>query len=322
MKKSSLSAGLLVWKNNTHKGNNVNWDDMKYFLAVCRTGSIRAAARQLDVNHATVSRRINSFEQSLNQRLFDRTAQGYVCTKFGENIYAEASHLEERLNQVERKAAAQENELSGEIRITAADVLLHHLLMPVLAEFANQYPLIDLAIIDSSRNFNLANREADIAVRICQEPPEHLIGKKVANMHRACYVSKSTLLNAGEKTRFDPSTMNWIGWSDRMRRPVGVVAREYPRFDSKHSILSASIQALACKMGMGVAVLPCFMGDSDPDLTRIAPYTSEHKYDLWLLHHPDVRDNVRIKTLIAALKQYLDTQKSLIEGRHYLTDAD
>ena len=290
----------------------MNWDDLRFFLAVCRVGSIRGAAKLLGVNHATVSRRINSFEQALNQRLFERTAQGYIRTKAAEEIFQEASHLEERLSSVERLVVGKDTTLSGTIRLTAADVILEYLLMDDIAEFSHLYPQIDLEVIDSERSFNLSNREADVAIRICQSPPEHLVGRKVAQMHRSCYIAKAfehDMLNATWLKE-----QNWIGWSDKMRRPVGKVAREYPRLASKHSILSASLQMLACENAMGISVLPCFIGDKRPQLVRIPPYTSEHKNDVWILSHPDMRNNKKILTFVRFMTERLLAKKALIEG--------
>ncbi|TRY33124.1 LysR family transcriptional regulator [Aliiglaciecola sp. M165] len=295
--------------------NSMNWDDLKFFLAVCRMGSIRAAAKLLDVNHATVSRRINSFEDALNQRLFDRTPRGYLKTKAAEEIYAEASHLEERLNLVERKVAGKDQSLCGEIRVTLADVLAQRLFMDDFAEFAHQYPDINLEIIDSARSFNLTNREADVALRISNEPPEHLIGRKLANVHRACYISKRWQNEIKNDDWL--AKQNWIGWSDKMRRPIGKIARDYPKFDSKHSIVSAVLQAEACRHGMGIAVLPCFMGDIDERLIRIPPYSSEKKFELWLLSHPDLRKNTKVQTFVRFITQRMNAKKALIEGQRY-----
>jgi DNA-binding transcriptional LysR family regulator len=158
----------------------MNWDDLKYFLAVYRCGSIRAAAKELAVNHATVSRRINSFEKSLDERLFERSALGYTPTTAAEGIFQEAAHLEERLNTVERKVVGKDKTLKGDIRLTLADILAQSLFMPDLADFCRMYPQIQLEVIDSARSFNLASREADVALRICSAPPEHLIGRKLA----------------------------------------------------------------------------------------------------------------------------------------------
>lgn len=292
-----------------------NWDDLKYFLAVCRTGSIRAAAKQLEVNHATVSRRINNFEISLGRRLFDRSAQGYQKTIAAEDVYLQAVHLEDTLNAVQRTVAGKDHSLSGEIRVTLADVLAQTLYMQDFAAFCAKYPDINLEIIDSARSFNLVNREADVAIRVCNQPPEHLVGRKLANMHRACYISREY-----SESYEDPDWLaeqNWLGWSDKMRRPIGKIAKEYPKFASKHSIVSAVLQQQACRCGMGIAILPCFMGDKDPELLRVPPFTSEKKFEIWILSHPDLRKNSKIQTFVRFITERTLQKKSLIEGKEH-----
>ena len=293
----------------------LNWDDLKFFLAVCREGSVRSAANELSVNHTTVSRRINSFELALGQRLFERTSQGYIKTKLAEEIYNEASYLEERLNTVERKIIGKENELSGDIRVTLPELLGTELLMPGFAQFSQLYPKIEIDIIDSIKELNLANREADVAFRIVKKPPEYLVGRKLAVIHRACYLSKKSSDKLNEPGWLEKQ--NWIGWTDKLRRPIGIIAKEYPRFSSKHKIANSQLQLVACKEGMGVAILPCFKGDIDDELIRIPPYISEDKYDLWILSHPDMRKNSKIQTFVRFMTDYIKTKKDLIEGREY-----
>lgn len=293
----------------------LNWDDLKFFLAVCRAGTVRAAAQQLQVNHATVSRRINSFEAGLGQRLFERTSKGYVKTRLGEEIFNEAAYLEERLSSVERKVIGQDDVLSGEIRVTFPSMLGQELLLPGFAEFIRAYPNIELDIIDSSRALNLANREADVAFRIVKEPPEYLVGRKLAVVHRACYLAK-----VHKEQMLDPDWLaqqNWIGWTDKLRRPAGTLAKTYPRWASKHKINNGQLQKQACKQGMGVAILPCYQGDTDPDLIRVPPYSSEPKFDLWILSHPDMRRNKKIQTFVRFMTEFLLVRKDLIEGKNF-----
>ena len=290
----------------------MNWDDLKYFLMVCRTGSIRSAALELGVNHATVSRRINNFETTLGQRLFERSAKGYQCTRLGDEIYQEASQLEQCLNSVERRVAGKDTTMLGDIRVTLPDLLGERLLMEDFAEFSCLYPDIQLEIVSSSRELNLANREADVAFRLCDNPPEYLIGRKLATLHRACYISKKfeSLINDEDWL----AQQNWIGWTDKQRRPVGKIAKAYPRLTSKHKILSSSLQIEACRQGMGVGILPCFSADNDADLVRIPPFISEAKYQLWLLSHTDMRHNVKIQTFVRFMVERVQQKRALIEG--------
>lgn len=295
----------------------LNWDDLKFFLAVCHAGSVRSAAKELGVNHTTVSRRINSFELSLGQRLFERTSQGYIRTKLADEIYDEAFDLEEKLNTVKRKIVGNDTELSGDIRITLPEILGPDLLMPAFAKFSQDYPNIEIDIIDTIKELNLANREADVAFRLVDKPPEYLIGRKAAVLHRACYISAKS---APKLNNVDWLVkQNWIGWTDKLRKPVGLIAREYPRFSSKHKIANVRLQSSACKEGLGIAILPCFIADIDKDLIRIPPYISEPKYDLWILSHPDMRKNNKIQTFVRYMTNYLASKKDLVEGNQFET---
>ena len=291
----------------------LNWDDLKYFIAVSRTGSVRAAGQELGVNHATVSRRINSFEQSLGERLFDRTAKGYVRTRLGDEIFNEAAYLEDRLSSIERKLIGSDDNLQGEIRITMPELLGQHLLMAGIAEFSNAYPNIELHLLGTNENLNLANREADVAFRICDEPPEYLIGRKLAVIHRACYMARKDLPKL-EEPEWLPN-QNWIGWTDTQRRPIGKLAREYPKLASKHKISNSDFQITACAMGMGISILPCLIGDAQPELVRIPPYVTEDKFDLWILSHPDLRKNAKIQAFVRFMTDFIVNKKPLIEGQ-------
>ena len=282
---------------------------------VCNAGSIRLAAQELEVNHATVSRRIKSFEKSLGGLLFERTPKGYVRTKLGDEIYQEASHLQERLKSVERRVVAKDDTLSGEIRVTLPDLLAQNLLMPGFAKFCDRYPQVQLEVIDSTKVFNLANREADVAFRLCDEPDDYLIGRKLATIHRACYMSRKLLPKLKTKGWLD--SQSWLGWSTKLRKPIGKIAREYPRFSSKHKIISGTLQAQACMNGMGVAILPCFWADKHPELVRIPPYTTEAKYNLWILNHPDLRGNVKIQTFVRYMTKHVQNHLSMINGEDF-----
>ncbi len=301
----------------------LNWDDLKFFLAVAREGSIRAAAKSLNVNHATVSRRIRQFEATIGNRLFERNHAGYVTTRLGEEILQEAMHLEERLSTVSRMMAGHDQQLKGNLRITLPETIGDELLMDDLADFCQMHPQVDLELIESLRPFNLANREADVALRICTTPPDHLIGRKVASIHRACYYS---VRHAQDLLTPDWLTQGrWIGWDDRGQRPAGQIAADYPRFRSGHKMMSAALQKQACKAGMGVGILLCYMADEDPELFRIPPYTSEHKYDLWLLYHPDLRTSAKVQTFVRFITERITQKKDLLEGKAYrprLTGSD
>lgn len=298
----------------------LNWDDLKFFLAVSRAGSVRAAAQDLKVNHATVSRRINGFEHALGQRLFERTPQGYLRTRLGDEIYNEAAYLEERLNNIERRILGNNEQLRGEIRVTMSDIIGQDLLLEGCALFCLKYPQVELEILDSITLLNLANREADVAFRITKEPPDYLIGRKLAVIHRACYMAKKYQANLQKEGWLEQQ--NWIGWADKQRRPIGKIAREYPKLHSKHKIANGKLHALATRHGIGIGILPCFIGDIDPQLMRIPPYTSEAKYELWILSHPDLRKNAKTQAFVRYMTEFVQGKQDLLEGRSFKESAD
>ncbi|MCJ8314462.1 MAG: LysR family transcriptional regulator [Saccharospirillaceae bacterium] len=293
----------------------MNWDDLKYFLAVAREGSVRAAAKKLEVNHATVSRRIKHFEEALGEQLFDRTQGGYQKTLVAEEIYQEALHLEERMYNVSRKIASNDQTLKGDIRLTVPEGFVETLLIKGLAQFCDTHKQINLEILSSTRTLNLTNREADVAIRICKNPPEHLVGKKIAVMHRAVYIAK-TLEDKIHDEDF-LKTQNWLGFSSKARKPIGLIAKEYPRFNSRHYFLDIHLQIAAVKNQMGVGIIPCFAADNDPDLVRLPPYISEPKYDIWLLYHPDLRKSKKIQTFVQFLYEQFKELRPLIGGERY-----
>jgi DNA-binding transcriptional LysR family regulator len=163
--------------------------------------------------------------QSYGQRLFERTPQDYVRTRLGDEIYNEAAYLEERLSNVERHIMGNDDELRGEVRVTMPDLVAQDLLLEGCAEFCKLYPQVELDILESAKLLNLANREADVAFRIVKEPPEYLIGRKLVVIHRACYMAKSNLPLLKQEGWLEQQ--NWIGWTDKQRRPVGKIAQEY-----------------------------------------------------------------------------------------------
>jgi DNA-binding transcriptional LysR family regulator len=202
--------------------------------------------------------------------------------------------------------------MHGDIRVTLPDVLAERLLMPDFVEFCHLHPDIELEILDSTVPLNLANREADVAFRLCETPPDYLVGRKLADIHRSCYVSRKHLSRVNDETWLEQQ--NWIGWADKYRRPVGRMAREYPSFGAKHKIVNSALQIEACKNGMGVGILPCFCADNDSELIRIAPYISVPMYDLWILSHPDMRQNRKIQSFVRFMVEHIKQKKPLIEG--------
>jgi DNA-binding transcriptional LysR family regulator len=143
----------------------LEWDDLRYVLAVATSGSLAGAARNLGVNHTTVLRRIGAFEQRLGLRLFERLPTGYVLTAGGEELITAARHIDDTVTALERKLAGQDLRLSGVLRITTTDTLMGSILPEILAEFRDSHPGIAIEVAISNLMFNLTRRDADVAIR-------------------------------------------------------------------------------------------------------------------------------------------------------------
>ncbi len=302
----------------------MNWDNVKIFLALVREGSVRAAGAKLDISHATVARRINGFEAKLGVRLFDRLPNGLAMTVAGEELLQSALKVEEEMNAIERRISGQDTRLQGNIRVTMPDVMATHLIMPDLVEFTRQYPDIDLEIIVSYAFFDLSQRQADVAIRFVRHdklPPEYLVGHRLVTYAKAIYASQQYLQEFDLNS--NSSKARWIGWGDLdlrgvnskiLRCPDWVKQTDYAYLPVYNSLDSVLLQLEAVKQGMGMAMLPCFLGDKESSLVRLPPGIAEPAYDIWLLTHPDLRDTARLRIFRQFISQAVKKYQDLLEG--------
>lgn len=288
--------------------HHMNWDDLRFFLAVAESGSIRAAAKSLKINHSTVSRRISNFEEKLGARLFERFATGYVLTDTGEDILQKVLRIEGEVSSIDRQVAGRDTELKGTLRVTVPGLLISNWLMPIFSDFTSQYPGIELELTTSYVPLDLAKREADVAIRITDEPPQHLIGRKIAVYSTAIYASKKYI---AKHDLSDADSISWVGWDENIARPQWILNSDFPNTRVWHQINDPVIQLEAAKAGMGLVMIPCFLGDVEPLLQRVSQGLSEPKHDVWILSHSDLRNTARVRTftrfVAEATKDYLHT---------------
>ncbi len=294
----------------------MDWDDVRFFLALSRNGSVRATGDQMGVSHSTVARRIDTFEQAMGVRLFDRTPRGYVMTVAGEDMMETALRIEEDMNSLERRLLGQDAKLEGRICVTFPDNLTSNFLMPFMSEFSDAYPDIDLEMILSYRALDLSKREADVAIRYYRpgvQPPEHLIGRKLACVYYAHYASPAYLDKIDLSK--NPSEIHWMAWADEGRFPDWVKSSPYPHIPTRHILENGTLQMQAAKSGLGISMLPCMAADADPDLVRLPDSIPEPYFDIWILSHPDLRETARLRLFRQTLSKNITNHLDLIEGR-------
>ncbi len=290
--------------------NMLTWDEMCLVHAVTNVGTLSGAARSLDISHPTAFRRLNKLEKKMGVRFFDRARDGYTATAAAEEVSTLMLRLMNDVLVVERRISGQDLRPSGTLRVTTTDTLLFGWLLPSLQEFRTSYPEIHLELVVSNDVFSLSKREADVAVRPTEKPDESLIGRKIGNIAQAAYMAEdlTMTIDKTEVTDF----IDWIGPDESMSYPAldcwlqeeGLVERCRIRVNSVYGMLSAA------KAGLGMAILPCYLGENDGQLIRVGKEIPSLATDLWILTHPDLRKTERIRVFLDHVARF--AKKSLM----------
>lgn len=289
---------------------HLDWDDLRLVLAIGREGGLGPAARALGVNHSTVFRRIRALEDRLGAALFERQANGYAPTPLGEAGVRAATAMEAQIHAFQREAAGDGKELQGSIRLTAPDDVVFSLLLPILADFRRTYRSLVLEVEVENRFLNLSRREADIAIRSSNAPPETMIGVNVGETALAGYAARP-LLHQSRVWRDLP----WIGWDE------GAGPRRIQQWQAEHLPAGAVVyrcnsllnQFAAAEAAIGVALLPCFLAGRSPHLERVVP-PLDSLTSLWILTHPDLRRAPRIQACMSFIGDGLRRQRARLAG--------
>ncbi len=295
----------------------LEWNDLRIVLSVCRQGSLSGAARELGVNHSTVFRRIAAIEEKIAVRLFERQATGYAMTKAGEVMLASAERIEEEFFSLSRKLIGGDLRLNGNLRVTAPDALTMEILMPHIVHFCQSYPGIILDLIIENDLLDLGHREADIAIRSTKSPPDSAIGHKLCRLGATIYGSK-TYLNKHSKTTLDQ--YNWLMPSNGLDwfSANQWLKQNHPK--ASVAFRSNNLPGLfeAVKNHLGIAPLPFFLAEPldtlQPVIDPSEPFFSEpFTSELWLLIHPDLRNTARVRAFANYLREAIEQEQERIE---------
>ena len=279
----------------------MNWDDLKVLLALSREGSTRKAASTMGVSNTTVMRRLESLEDQIGGKLFDRTPDGYTPTALADQLLPTAKIVEKTLGEAERQVSGKDSELSGRVKLSLPAVPVTHISENV-AEFAQKYPRIELDISVSDEPVDLARREADIAVRGLpkdKRPPKDIVGIKIGRISLGYYVHKELLSEAARGQR----QLTFIRASHAVLNLGDLPAPETLGLESRHLIDGLTPRMVAVTHKLGVAALPCFLATQHPDLILLPGIPSAHWGYTWLLHHKDLRQSARIRALFKHLSE-------------------
>lgn len=288
----------------------INWDDLRYCLAVVKEGSVTAASRSLGVNHTTVSRRITALEKNLNVVLFDRSTAGWLITPVGEAALKSAEMMEEEVHNIRRSVQVDRQELSGKLRVTAVDCCIQRLLISGLKAFSQQYREIRIELIASEETFDLSVHDADIAFRSTNEPPPNVLGTRIADFAYAVYGTPDMI----ELYARDPTAVSGLTWmGDGTSNPEWMKCFE--GMQVRYRANSLNIVDELARQGLGFALLPCGLGDMAPELQRIPVDYQHPRTGFWLLSHIDLRTTARIRIFRDFMLKHIEPKTPLIEGK-------
>ncbi len=275
-----------------------DWDALKSFLAVARSGRLTVAARALGVDHSTLSRRIAGLEEGLGVRLFDRHPSGYTLTSRGARLLASAEAMERAALGVAREVEEESQTVSGTVRIGAPDGFGTTFLAPRLGTLQERHPNLNIQLITRPRQFSLSQREADIAIGLARPAKGRLKARKLTDYELGLYAARAYLERHGEPSSPDDIPLHpLIGYIDEMIYapeldyiPL-IAAGLRPRLASSN--LLAQYQATIA--GHGLCVLPVFMACDEPRLARVLPRQVSLLRAFWLIMHEDIVDLARVR---------------------------
>ncbi len=280
--------------------NTENLNDLRLVAWIGEAGSLSGAARRMGVNHATVFRRLNQLEGRIGVRLFERNGGRYDATPAGEALMRAGADLDDIATEALLKVAGTDLRPSGLVRISTTDTLALTLLPPIMALCRKQYPQIRLTLEVDNRSANLSKRDADIAIRPTRTPPDYLIGREIATLS-FCVYGESDYLEAGGARPL--AEHEWIALDDSFsgHRSLRWLETIVPIQEVGYRSSSFGLVQQACVHGMGLAVLPCILGDAAGALVRVGEPIAQCASGLWLLIHPDLRETTRIKAVFQLL---------------------
>ena len=285
----------------------MDWNALKMFLAIAESGTLTGAAKALEVNHSTVFRRLNTFEDEIGGRLFERLSHGYELTAMGEELLLEAKKIEVSFDDKERHIIGKDIQPKGTVKITAPNNIAYRYLSRYLTDFNQLYPDILIELLISNLEFNMTNRQADIAVRATPAPPDHLVGRKIRSIQWGVY--------AGEKYKTKlPTTIEQlkghtlIGAAGSMKSlPAFLWLEKYYSQQIKIRCDELTAMAAFVEAGHGLAILPD--DQQRPELKKLFTFELGESSDLWLLTHPDLRHVARIKLVMQHLAKSFTDEK-------------
>ena len=295
----------------------LNWDDYRFVLAIARAGGLAGAAKMLNVTLSTVYRRLERAEAMLAVRLFDRFKSGYVATDAGREIVAAAERMEQEAHAADRTVSGQDTRLTGSVRITASEMFATCFLARHLPAFQREHPGVEIEIFVDSRRLSLADREADLTVRVRRPKEPSLFGRRVGEMRWGLYAGRETVARlAAVSNLSDLRSELFTGWDGSLpsQEVARVLSRLFPEIRYLCRSTSLITNAAVAASSVAIAPLPCLLGELTEGLSPIRKPLDGLSAEIWILTHEDIRRNARVRALMDYLADAAASDAELLSG--------
>lgn len=281
----------------------MDWSLYRTFLEIARSGSLSAAARTLGITHPTARRHLEELEQQLGGRLFTRSTRGLVLTGLAERMVPEVSRIEASIGAIARLASERAGSVHGTVRISASEVMGTEVLPSMLARIRALHPGLTFELILSDSETDILRRDADLAVRMVRPRQTSLVARRVGTIKVGFYAHRNWLAEHGAPSSFEQllAAPNVIG-QDRRRTLADALKIDQTRLHQSLVLATDSdvAQIAALRAGLGVGVMQLPLAAREPTLVRVLPKL-DHRMEVWLVTHPDLRSSTRVQSAMAAL---------------------
>ena len=280
-------------------------NDLETVLALVRCGTLAGAGERLDVDASTVFRSLQRIERGLGQALFERSRSGYQASELARSLAEHGEQLEVAIESARSAAQLRPEQVSGTVRLTTTDTLLHGLVAPALKDLNALHPLLAFELHTGNELASLTRRDADIAVRATKRPPPHLVGKHVGPIDVALFAAKGGPIKRDADV--EAGKAHWVAPDDALPEHPSVVwrKRHFPKVAPSYRVNSILTVMELVALGLGVGVLPLFLAKHRPGLLQLTGVLDECRTELWLLTHPESRHLRRVSAVYGHLSRVL-----------------
>ena len=279
--------------------------DLEIVLTLVRCGTLANAGERLGVDASTVFRSLQRIERGIGQMLFSRSRAGYQASELALVMAGHAEQLETALESARSAAQIRSDDVSGNVRITTTDTILHGLVAPALQTLKASHPLLSFELHTGNALASLTQRDADIAIRATTRPPQHLIGKQIGPIRVALFGSKTGIVQSSADLKSGKAV--WIAPDDALPDHPSVLwrKRHFPKVQPTYRVNSILTVMELINQGLGIGVVPMFLAKMQPDLLQLTEVLDECQTELWLLTHAESRHLRRVSAVYGYLSQTL-----------------